>query len=240
MSHSVSVSNDKRDAEELSANVSEDLIRAALESVERGAGGVGGLAAEVAADPSPAERELAEVRAQLDLSVTRARETLDRLKDTHERYLRAAADLDNFKKRAAREREEAERFGVQRLLKDLLPVLDNLERALAHVDVKNPLAEGVLATRRMFEEAIGRYGVKSFTALGQPFDPNKHEAMQQLETSEVPPGTVVAEMVRGYLLHDRLIRPALVTVSAAPPVSNRATAAAGVSGPATDPGEGAA
>ena len=146
----------------------------------------------------------------------RARETMTRLKDSHDRHLRAAADLENYKKRALREREEVERFGIQKLLKDLLPVMDNLDRALEHADASNVLTEGVVATRRLFEEALARYGVKTFTTVGQPFDPTQHEAMQRVTTSEVAPGTVVSEMVRGYTLHGRLVRPALVSVASAP------------------------
>ena len=222
------MSDSKRDASELTADVSEDVIQAALESVENRAreaskhDAVGGIELESSPseaggpDDSEIEAELRDVRAQLDLSVERARETLDRLKDTHERYLRAAADLENYKKRAVREKEEAERYGVQKLLKDLLPVVDNLDRALAHAEASNPLTAGIEATRRIFEDTLARYGVKAFSAVGQPFDPTHHEAMQQVETREAPPGTVVSEMVRGYLLHDRLIRPALVSVATTP------------------------
>jgi len=208
------VSEDKRELDEVTADVSDDAIRAALESVERGEqdDGVGARPPEV----EQLEKDLREVRAQLDLSVQRARETLDRLKETHERHLRAAADLENYKRRAAREKEEVERFGIQRLLKDLLPVIDNLDRALERGEMKGPLAEGVAATRRIFEETMGRYGVKGFTSVGEVFDPVRHEAMQQVETSEAAPGTVVSEMVRGYMLHDRLVRPALVAVAVAP------------------------
>jgi len=209
------VSEAKPDAGELTGDVS-DAMRAALESVERAEGS--DEAAERGAATGALEKELKEVRAQLDLSIERARETLERLKETHERHLRAAADLENYKRRAAREKEEVERFGIQKLLKDLLPVIDNLDRALEHGgETKGPLAEGVSATRRIFDETLGRYGVKGFTAVGEPFDPNRHEAMQQVATSEVAPGTVVSEMVRGYTLHDRLVRPALVAVAIAPP-----------------------
>ena len=209
------MSESKRDANEVTVDVSDDAIRAALESVEREERGD-----EPPGEPLPGvaqlEKELREVRAQLDLSVERARETLDRLKESHERHLRAAADLENYKRRAVREKEEIERFGIQKLLKDLLPVIDNLDRALEHGEVKGPLGEGVAATRRIFEETLGRHGVKGFTTVGESFDPTRHEAMQQVETSEVAPGTVVSEMVRGYLLNDRLVRPALVAVAVAP------------------------
>ncbi len=218
------------------ADVSDDVVRAALESVQRHSGSAH-AAREPANEPTveatsveALEKELAEVRATLEVSAQRARETLERLKETHERHLRAAADLDNYKKRALREREEAEKFGVTKLLKELLPVLDNLDRALEFAGTEadgsagrslpideGPLKKGVEATRRLFEDTLGKFGVKAFSANGEPFDPMRHEAMQQIPTDEVPPGTVVREVLRGYLLHDRLIRPALVAVAAAAP-----------------------
>src|SRR5581483_2094838 len=108
-----------------------------------------------------------------------------------ERHLRAAADLENYKKRAVREKEEVERYGVQKLLKDLLPVMDNLDRALEHGEAKGALAEGVAATRKIFEETLGRHGVKAFRSVGEAFDPTRHEAMQQVETLDAPAGTVI-------------------------------------------------
>ncbi len=233
--NSATVSEGKRDASEVTADVSDDAIQAALESVERQEQGTaleGGLP-----DVEQLEKELKEVRAQLDLSVERARETLDRLKETHERHLRAAADLENYKRRAIREKEEVERFGIQRLLKDLLPVMDNLDRALGQGEVKGPLAEGVAATRRLFEETLGtpwRQGLHDL--IGESFDPTRHEAMQQVQTSEAAPGTVVSEMVRGYLLNDRLVRPALVAVAVAPAVHSESTELPQTAAPGT-PGE---
>jgi molecular chaperone GrpE len=162
------------------------------------------------------QQRLQETEATLEVSGSRARETLDRLKETHERYLRAAADLENYRKRAAREREEAERFGISSLLKELLPVMDNLDRALDHLseaEAQSALGQGVVATRRIFEDVLAKFGVKPFTAKGEVFDPNRHEAMQRLETDVVPPGTVAQELLRGYTLNDRLIRPALVSVA---------------------------
>jgi molecular chaperone GrpE len=230
------------------ADVGEDVIRAALESVQRHSAPapasppgveieVGAEGADVDDDAQPPvegepqaprsndelEKELKEVKATLELSAELAKETHGRLKDTHERQLRAVADLDNYKKRAAREREEAEKFAIGKLLKELLPVLDNLDRALEHAAAtaaEGPLATGVQATRKLFDDILGKFGVKSFSAKGQPFDPNRHEAMQQIPTSEVPPGTVAKEIVRGYLLNDRLLRPALVGVAVAPPSGN--------------------
>lgn len=226
---STGASDDRGAPGHFEADVSDDVIRAALESVAKHSPAAGGVEVEVeaaAATPEAGERpsvdelerELKEVKATLELSASRARETLDRLKDVHERHLRAAADLENYKKRALREREESERFGNTKLLKEFLPVLDNLDRALEHASgaaeaPDSALAEGIAATRRLFVDTFSKFGVKAFAAIGTPFDPNRHEAMQQLPTDAQPPGTVARELVRGYLLHDRLLRPALVVVA---------------------------
>lgn len=200
----------------MTADIGEDVIQEALRSVE--AHTRGSQAAEEAEAAPEQARELEELRAQLELSQAKGRELMEKLRDTHERMLRAAADLDNYRKRAAKEKDEAQRFGIERVLKDLLPVLDNLDRALEQPVEGNdagPLLAGVRMTRKLFEDALARNGVKGFSARGQPFDPHLHEAMSQVETSEVPPNTVVTEMLRGYTLHDRLVRPALVIVSRA-------------------------
>jgi molecular chaperone GrpE len=166
--------------------------------------------------------EVESLRAQLELSQVKSRETMDRLKEAHERMLRAAADLENYKKRAVREKEELQKFGNEKLLKDLLPVLDNLDRALAAAAVDDPLRAGVLLVRSSFEQVLGRYGVKGFSAVDQPFDPAVHEALLQVPTAEAAAGTVVVEHARGFTLNDRLIRPALVGVAVAPPAGDEA------------------
>jgi molecular chaperone GrpE len=142
---------------------------------------------------------------------------MERVKEAHERMLRAAADLENYKKRAQREKEEVQKFGNEKLLKDLLPVLDNLDRALAVAPAGDPLAAGVTLVRTAFEQVLARHGVKGFSAVGQPFDPALHEALMQVPTAEKPPGTVMVEHARGFTLNDRLVRPALVGVAVAPP-----------------------
>jgi molecular chaperone GrpE len=185
----------------IEADIPEDAIREALESVERH------------------EVDVESLKAQLELSQIKGREMMEKLKDTHERMLRASADLENFKKRAQKEKEEVQKFGAERMLRDFLPVFDNLERALEHGKTASDfdsLKTGVAMTRKQFEDAFGKHGVKGFTSVGQPFDPRLHEAMQQVERSDVPANQVVFEMVRGFTLNDRLIRPALVTVSKAP------------------------
>ena len=168
-----------------------------------------------------ARRELEESRQQLEFSQSRSRETMERLKDSHERALRATADLENYKKRAQKEKEEVQKFGSERLLKDFLPVVDNLDRALEAAQKSADFASlrtGVEMTRKLFDGAFGKHGVKGFSAAGQPFDPRLHEAMQQVESAAVPAGHVLYEAVRGYMLNERLMRPALVVVARAPAV----------------------
>jgi molecular chaperone GrpE len=165
-------------------------------------------------EPSSLQRKVELLESQLEESFKRARDTGDRLKETHERLLRTAAEFENFKKRAVKEKEDAQKFGNERLLKDFLPVMDNLERALDHADQSNlaQVVEGVRLVQKLFESTLARNGVSGFSAVGKPFDPTVHEALMQQE-SDAPPGTVVSEMARGYKLHDRLVRPAAVVVA---------------------------
>jgi molecular chaperone GrpE len=136
-----------------------------------------------------------------------------RLRDA---WLRTAADFDNFRKRARRELEEARRGGREDLVKSLLPVFDNLDRALQSsqrsTDVK-AMAEGLSMVQRQFVDALGREGITRVPTVGHPFDPNLHEAIQQVETDSHPPGTVIAEVQSGYMQGDRLLRAAMVVVA---------------------------
>ena len=153
--------------------------------------------------------ELQSLRQQLDAKEQEARAT-------YERLLRQAAELENFKKRTIREREESIRFANEALIKDLLPVIDNLERAVAHAQGGGngkPLLDGVEMVIRGLLDVLNRYGVTRIEAMGQPFDPVKHEAMAQVESEDHEPNTVIQEHHKGYLLHSRLLRPALVSVS---------------------------
>jgi molecular chaperone GrpE len=139
-----------------------------------------------------------------------------RVKD---QLLRTLADFDNYRKRSRRETQDAERRAREDVLRDLLPVFDNFERAAQHAetasDVKS-LSEGITMVMRIFLDTLSRLGVERVQAAGQPFDPSLHEAVQQLETSEQAPGTVVAEITPGYKMGDRLIRPAMVVVAKPP------------------------
>lgn len=204
-----------------STDIGDDVINEALKSVEKAKAAVAGdegAPAETAAAPAPEPSELDSLKAQLELSMAKGRELMGKVKDEHEKMLRAVADLENFKKRAAKEKEDVQKFGNEKLLKDFLPVVDNFDRALGHASGSgdlDSLKKGVEMIRKLFEDTLGKHGVKSFTSLGQPFDPNKHEAMSAAETDELPPNHVHSEYLRGFTLNERLVRPALVVVSKA-------------------------
>jgi molecular chaperone GrpE len=225
-----------------SAEIAQEVIDAALKSVERrttssesevnisleveSAEGSESAPAVEAVDIASltgeleaARKEVENLRAQLEFSQGESRKLMERLREDHERSLRAAADLENYKKRAQKEKEEVQKFGSEKLLKDLLPVMDNLDRAM-DAAVKSPdfasFHKGVAMTRKSFEDTLTRHGVKPFSAKGQPFDPRLHEAVQQVETAEVPAGHVAFEVLRGYHLNERLARPAMVVVARAP------------------------
>jgi molecular chaperone GrpE len=133
-----------------------------------------------------------------------------------DQLLRVAADFDNYKKRSRRELGDAVKVGREDLLRDLLPVFDNLERASAHAgtasDVK-ALAEGISMVQRQFVDVLGKLGVERVASVGEPFDPAVHEAVQHLETDEFAPGVVAAELQAGYRMGGRVLRPALVVVA---------------------------
>ncbi len=153
-----------------------------------------------------------------DDAIAKLTEQRDKFKD---QLLRTAADFDNFRKRARRDVEDADRRGREETLRELLPVFDNLERAVSAAgsaaDVK-AVAEGVQMVLKLFEDVAGRVGLTRVDTIGKAFDPNQHDAVQQLETSEHPPGTIVTEIVPGYRYREKLLRPALVVV-ARPPTS---------------------
>jgi molecular chaperone GrpE len=159
-----------------------------------------------AAAESLPETEL--LRQQLKVKEEEAR-------NNYERFVRQTAEIENFKKRALRDKEDAIRYANETLVKALLPIVDNLERAVSHAKAGNgeSLVEGVEMTLKGLFDALGKYGVSQISAVGQPFDPQLHEAMAQVETESDAPNTVLEEHQKGYLLKDRLLRPALVTVA---------------------------
>jgi molecular chaperone GrpE len=146
-----------------------------------------------------------------------ARAETAKMKDA---WLRTAADFDNFRKRTRKEMDDARRGGREDLLRAVLPVFDNLERAIQSAqrssDVK-AMADGLAMVQRQFVEALSREGIVRVPTVGQPFDPSVHEAIQQVETADHAPGTVLAEVQPGYTQGDRLMRAAMVVVAKAKP-----------------------
>jgi molecular chaperone GrpE len=178
---------------------------------EQGADASGVIPVEVEPpDPAPAADPVAELEAKLAVAEKEK-------KDNWDRYLRAAADLENTRKRQKREVDDAKLEAKNKALKEVLPVVDNLERAIEHAaagadGAPNPIIEGVQLVLRQLMTAFERLDITPVEAQGQPFDPNLHEAISQQE-SDQPPGSVVTVLQRGYKSGDRLLRPALVVVA---------------------------
>jgi molecular chaperone GrpE len=160
--------------------------------------------------PADFEKRILELQEQI-------RQKTAELQAKHDQYLRAAADYDNYRKRVQREKSDAIRLANESLLRDVLPVLDSLELALEHADLGGngkSVIEGVELTLRLFRDVLERYGVKTVTAPeGTAFDPAVHEASGVEATTHHPPNAVIRQDQKGYMLHDRLLRPARVVVS---------------------------
>jgi molecular chaperone GrpE len=156
------------------------------------------------------EPTLEEVIAQLQVDAAEARDA----------GLRAQADAQNVKRRAEQDVEKARKFALEQFSKELLPVMDNLERALEaapeNEELVRPIAEGVELTLKSFADAMKKFKIEVVDPLGEPFDPQFHQAMSMVENPEVEPNTVTLVMQKGYVLNDRLLRPAMVMVSKAP------------------------
>jgi molecular chaperone GrpE len=142
----------------------------------------------------------------------------DELAELEARNLRLLADYENFRKRALRERQEAGRYGSQNLVKDLLSVVDNLDRAIDHArqseggDLQS-LLQGVELVQREFTAVLAKHHVIEIEAQGKPFNPALHEAMAQIESDDAEPNTIIDVLEKGYQLHDRLVRPSRVVVA---------------------------
>ncbi len=153
--------------------------------------------------------DLAQLQQQLEEKTGEAQENYDRA-------LRLAAEMENLKKRLEREKADLLQFANENLIKELLPVVDNLELALEHgrqADTPAPFLEGIELVHQGFLKALARFGVTPLVAVGEPFDPAYHNAVMQEETQEVPDCTVLKELQKGYLLQNRLLRPAMVVVA---------------------------
>ncbi len=179
--------------------------------------------AEASAENAPPSQEASEATAVLDdLEALRERTaTLEKERDEFRALLqRTRADFENYQKRAQRDLIQELRYAHAPLARDLLPMLDNFERAVAaakQAGETGPLMQGVAMIQSQVLDAFRRHGITRIEALGQPFDPNLHEAVSQMPTSEQPPNTVMQILEHGYLIHDRVLRPARVIIGVAPP-----------------------
>ena len=172
-----------------------------------------------------AQREAAASKRDLseDTTIEQLKSDLDQVRqeaaDEHDRLLRLSAEFDNYKKRMDRQAEEFKKYANESLLKELLTVVDNLERAISSTDVDKGVnseacvIEGVEMTLNEILKVLKKFNVTPIEAKGKPFDPVYHDAMMQEETDEYPENTVINELQKGYLIHDRLLRPAMVVVS---------------------------
>jgi molecular chaperone GrpE len=136
--------------------------------------------------------------------------------ENHDKFLRTMADFDNFRRRTRQEMEDARRYAVEKFVADLLPVLDNFERALQHMDgdEAGAVREGVLLIHRQLMDTLGKHGVEPIEAVGTLFDPRFHDAIMRVEPGPgQEPGTVVEELRKGYTLHGRVVRASLVKVA---------------------------
>lgn len=173
-------------------------------------------AAGAASDPSTASAS-----APTPEELTELRERAGQAEALKERYLRSVADLENFRRRAARERQEAVQYANQGLLEKLIPALDNLDMALSAVTASGggsveSLKTGVEMVLGQVRGVLREAGLEEVSAVGQPFDPTWHEAVSQVETAEVPEGQVIQQLRKGYRLQQRLLRPATVVVARQP------------------------
>ncbi|WP_077529462.1 nucleotide exchange factor GrpE [Vreelandella utahensis] len=172
------------------------------------------------AEPAPGAGEETASAGSGDDEVAQLREQLQEQK---EEVLRAKAEMQNIRRRAEIDVEKAHKFGTEKFVKELLPVVDSLEKAVESAqnqevqneEVVSRIKEGVDMTLEMFTGALSKFNVEQINPVGEPFDPQKHEAMSMVPSNEAEPNTVIAVMQKGYLLHDRVVRPAMVMVAKA-------------------------
>jgi len=176
------------------------------------------------ADPTVAPgEETSEPPPEEDAARTRIADLERELQELRDWALRIAADFENYKKRVERERQEHWRFAGERLLREMLPVMDNLQRAMKAAESTRgiqTLISGLEMVMGDFQKLLKRAGVEEIPAEGLPFDPAVHEALQQAESDVVEPGTVLEVHQPGYTMHGRVLRPSLVTVAVRPEVTS--------------------
>ena len=165
---------------------------------------------DVDSEVTAEQARIAELEAQLEAAQQASLEE-------RERAVRAVAEMENLRRRAAQDVEKAHKFALEKFAAELLPVLDNLERAIELADKENdtlkPMIEGVELTLKSMQSGVGKFGLVALDPTNQPFDPNAHQAMSMVPSADVAPNTVIAVMQKGYELNGRVIRPAMVMVS---------------------------
>ncbi len=163
--------------------------------------------------------------AELEKALAKAEQTVEDQKDS---VIRAKAEVENMRRRATQDVEKAHKFALEKFASELLPIIDNLERAIQFADTEieavKPVVEGVELTHTTFISSIGKFGMEVVDPQGQQFDPERHQAMSIQESADHDPNTVTAVMQKGYVLNGRLLRPAMVMVSKAPSESIDTTA----------------
>ena len=168
---------------------------------------------DVDSEVTAEQARIAELEAQLEAAQQASLEE-------RERAVRAVAEMENLRRRAAQDVEKAHKFALEKFAAELLPVLDNLERAIELADKESealkPMIEGVELTLKSMQSSVAKFGLVALDPQNQPFDPNAHQAMSMIENAEVAANTVIAVMQKGYELNGRVIRPAMVMVSKAP------------------------
>jgi molecular chaperone GrpE len=170
-------------------------------------------------EPSIIEPEVVETEDEIEKLRNELTQALNDIKVHQEQYLRTLAEMENLRKRTQRDKEDLAKFANENILREILPVIDNLERAVDHAEqaeTNDGLFEGVQMTLTQFSQLLTKFGVEPVDAVGQPFDPAYHQAMGQLESDEHPVNTVVQQMQKGYQLNSRLLRPAFVMLAKAP------------------------
>ncbi|MBP4043085.1 MULTISPECIES: nucleotide exchange factor GrpE [Aeromonas] len=165
---------------------------------------------DVDSEVTAEQARIAELEAQLEAAQQASLEE-------RERAIRAVAEMENLRRRAAQDVEKAHKFALEKFAAELLPVLDNLERAIELADKENdtlkPMIEGVELTLKSMQSGVAKFGLVALDPTNQPFDPNAHQAMSMVPSADVAPNTVIAVMQKGYELNGRVIRPAMVMVS---------------------------
>ena len=193
----------KSPEQEVELNEEFEQMQAEVEAAEKAAEQVDG-------EEMSTEAEIALLHSELEA----AKQTINDQKDS---VVRAAADVENMRRRAAQDVEKAHKFALEKFANELLPVIDNLERAIEFSDKENeqlkPVLEGIEMTVKSFNDAVSKFGVEIVNPQGEQFNPEFHQAMSIQPSNDVAPNTVLAVMQKGYTLNGRLLRPAMVMVS---------------------------